>query len=135
MSPSSVTDYTIGDEQLAIMLQDEMFRNEVRAQLGGDTSMSSLFRQPTRRPHTAAEAYNSSSTASTGSIPDMGILKGLQEMGDGMKQKLAQLAHNFNNRNTNSSSSYPRSGSDEPESRSLLHQDVDYEVPQFVAGL
>jgi hypothetical protein len=114
---------TIGDEQLALMLQDEMFRKELR-----DAGMGSIFGGGGQRP-----ADGGSSTGSTGSsgssgsssnlIPDMGILSGLSSLSLGARRNLNNLAARFSSKKSPPvNGAGPLEGEGEV-SMSLLHRD------------
>ena len=97
----------MNDEELALMLQNELFQREAFAALGSD--MRGI--QPTGQYRSGREnmygsrMQNSQSQQPEG-IPDMGILKGLSTMSAAAKAKLAELAERFQN-----SSSANNSGS------------------------
>ena len=109
---------TMGDEQLAIMLQDEMFRKELQgAGLGGLIGGGS-------------GGGGAAPTQQGSGIPDMGILKGLSSLSEMSRRNLNNLAQKFRSRNTaatTTSSAMDRGN----ESISLLHaqdlQDSDEE--------
>lgn len=108
---------TIGDEQLALMLQNEMFLREVHRTLGDD-----LFNPYGRNTRTTSQQHPHPQGSAAGNraqqqqqqqsqphqqqqqegIPDMGILKGLSEMGTEMRKQLNNLALRFNTNNSNS---------------------------------
>lgn len=110
---SPVDQVFLEDEQLAMMLQNELFKEQVDQVLGNE------FRDGLRRHQGQGDGRGASSrssqqrgrqnsaTESSGDImgiPDMGILTGLKGMGEGMKKQLNQLALNFNKSNRSSSS-------------------------------
>lgn len=102
---------TLGDEQLAIMLQNEMFQREVARNMGDDfvTRMrgngtrqdSNLTSSTSRQSDTGREG----GTANT--VPDMGILKGLSSLSAGAKRNLNALAAKFETKNKTTASSTP----------------------------
>lgn len=89
---------TIGDEQLALMLQNEIFKNQVESTLGNDF-MQGIRSENTQRNRQQSSFSNQSRQPSQQSegIPDMGILKGLSSMGEAAKRSLTQLALQFSN--------------------------------------
>ena len=112
---------TLGDEQLAIMLQDEMFQRQVAASMGDDfvTRMrKGGFRSSIGSPAGQTGVTNGSSSSSSssngngngsgsnsnsgsmGSVPDMGIMKGLSSMSSGAKRNLKALAAKFESSRT-----------------------------------
>lgn len=113
---------TLGDEQLAIMLQNEMFQREVRANMGDDF-VTRMRRTGGRDPNGGASSSSSSSTSrqsqqgldsrnGTGtaaprrdSVPDMGIMKGLSSLSAGAKRNLNALAAKFDSKNKTTANS------------------------------
>jgi len=111
---------TMGDEQLALMLQNELFQREVAAAMGqdfvrgmrGDPRAS--MGAPGSGPHAGrGGAYPSQRNSYGGQggqpgapgqegIPDMGILKGLSQMGEAAKRNLSQMAVRFSSKNNSS---------------------------------
>lgn len=95
----------MNDEELALMLQNELFQREAFAALGSD--MRGI--QPTGQYRSGREnmygsrMQNSQSQQPEG-IPDMGILKGLSTMSAAAKAKLAELAERFQNSSTTNNS-------------------------------
>ena len=79
---------TLGDEQLALMLQNELFRREVQAAMGQDvfTRGRGSGRRGTGQGRTVTAAYtdgtNGGPQTGAGS-GDLGIMKALSEMGTG----------------------------------------------------
>lgn len=118
----------LADEQLAIMLQDELFRREVMEAMGSNaprfTSASNVGGwNPTSN---VGRMPNNSGVATAGGrqadgfndpLPDMGILKGLQGMSDGVRKQLSALATKFS---ANRPSSVRYAG--EPNSNPMLHE-------------
>jgi hypothetical protein len=107
---------TLGDEQLAMMLQNEMFRKEV-----------------------AANGMHIGNGGGGGlqAPPDMGILKTLNSMGSSAREQLNKLASRFNSNSNNSNSSAASYGepcsntsTSSAESASLLHTG-DSSSPRF----
>jgi hypothetical protein len=123
----SNVDLTLGDEQLAIMLQNELFRKEVEAAMGADwmlqQGMRPQFQQarqqtastqrPTPQADSLSQAYpaqaaypipnGSTGTASTSAAPSGSsgsMMKAISEMGSGLKQRLSQMAQRFKSRPT-----------------------------------
>mmetsp|Transcript_25452 Transcript_25452/g.37526 ORF Transcript_25452/g.37526 Transcript_25452/m.37526 type:complete len:274 (-) Transcript_25452:146-967(-) len=82
---------TMRDEQLALMLQNELFQREVEQALGHHPFSDAY----TSRREGSGQRMNRTQQQAEG-IPDMGILKMLNEMGEGMKSQLNQLAIKFN---------------------------------------
>lgn len=89
--------------------QNELFQREIEQTLGSDyltniyANNPNLPRQNNRGNTTANLGYGSPANVHqphhhppTESIPDMGILKSLQYMGEGVKQQLSALAVQFN---------------------------------------
>jgi hypothetical protein len=111
---------TLGDEQLAIMLQDEMFQRQVAASMGDDfvtrmrkggfrSSIGSPAGQTggTNGPSNSTGNSNGNGTGSSsnsgsigGGVPDMGIMKGLSSMSSGAKRNLNALAAKFESSRT-----------------------------------
>lgn len=93
------------DEQLALLLQNELFQREIEQALGSEY-LNNLYPpsyQPTRQrqqPHLAqgspANIHQPHHHPPQESIPDLGILKALQDVGEGMRSQLNQLAIQFN---------------------------------------
>ena len=141
---------TLGDEQLAVMLQNEMFQRQVAASMG-DQFLESMRSGMGSRSSTTGRGVqggrssdsntdaNSSSSSSGGlsnTVPDMGILKGLSSMSEGARRNLNALAAKFETKgNTRSSVSSVPIGNgldnfEDPSPRSndrrgLLGQDED----------
>jgi hypothetical protein len=84
--------------------------------------------QAANRP--AAGGVGGAGAADLTAIPDMGILKTLQEMGDGMKSQLNQLALRFN---STTGGAHDKDDSDLQDSESRPLTAVDYEVSQLRA--
>lgn len=84
----SKNQFTLGDEQLALMLQNELFRKEVQAAMGQDVFARERSRRSSSsqgRTVTAAYTDGTNSGSQTGaSTGDLGIMKALSEMGTGM---------------------------------------------------
>ena len=80
----------VADEQLAIMLQNELFQREAFNALGED------YTGP--RPPVAGQGGGIAATQSSGS-GDLGILKGLSSMGAAAKKRLSQLALKYKSTN------------------------------------
>ena len=110
--------HTLGDEQLAIMLQNEMFQKQVAASMGDSflDSMRGGGRSSTSgNAGRGAEGGNGSGSRATTSggqgVPDMGILKGLSSMSEGAKRNLNALAAKFDKKSTTrASTSVPSAG-------------------------
>lgn len=114
------------DEQLALMLQNELFQEQVSQLLGNDfrdgLRRNQGLRQTGQREGGQSQREGGHSASGDGSgdilgIPDMGILTSLKGMGAGMKNQLNQLALNFNNSNNKGASS--RASRLDDESRPL----------------
>jgi hypothetical protein len=110
------------------MLQDEMFRKEIR-----EAGMGSLFggsgsgQRPTEgiRDGTGGTVSNGSSSSL---IPDMGILSGLSSLSLGARRNLNSLAARFSKKSqpASSGSGYVSGTAENPDdgvSMSLLHRD------------
>lgn len=106
-------DAFLADEQLALMLQNELFQEQVD-QLLGNEFREGLRRNPgqfqnqrRRQPQSSGGQGGTQGSNDTSGdimgIPDMGILTGLKNMGEGMKKQLNQLALNFNSKGNGSS--------------------------------
>mmetsp|Transcript_30623 Transcript_30623/g.29243 ORF Transcript_30623/g.29243 Transcript_30623/m.29243 type:complete len:243 (+) Transcript_30623:118-846(+) len=78
---------TFGDEQLALLMQNEMFQREINKNLGKDYMRRS---QDSRRTPSNANGMLDQ---------DLGILKGLSSMSSVAKRNLSSLASQFRNRN------------------------------------
>lgn len=121
----SNVDLTLGDEQLAIMLQNELFRKEVEAAMGADWMLQQGMRpQPqlqrsrqqtastqrhTSQADSQPQAYSAqaaysipNSSMGTASAAPSGssgsMMKTISEMGSGLKQRLSQMAQRFKSR-------------------------------------
>eukprot|EP01041_Mallomonas_annulata_P010593 gene10593-22107_t len=93
------------DEQLAIMLQNEMFRREVLSAMS--PAQGEQFERNFQTNSTSTNrSHMHSGSAGSAQDPnqDLGILKGLAEMGEGMKKQLSALATRFNSASTGSRS-------------------------------
>ena len=104
---------TLGDEQLAIMLQNEMFQNEVRATMGEDF-VARMRRTGTRDGNGGASSSSSSTTQASSStkerrdtVPDMGIMKSLSSLSAGAKRNLNALAAKFDSKSNTTANSNP----------------------------
>mmetsp|Transcript_5563 Transcript_5563/g.5747 ORF Transcript_5563/g.5747 Transcript_5563/m.5747 type:complete len:303 (-) Transcript_5563:278-1186(-) len=97
----------IGDEQLALMLQDEMFRKEVMSSMGPN----GVPLPPTQR---RAQVPPVGPGTPGHGPPDVGdaIVKGIQNMGDEMKKQLSALAMRFNASGNSSTTASHRYGAD-----------------------
>lgn len=122
----------LADEQLALMLQNELFQEQVDQLLGND------FREGLRRNQGQFQGQRGGQSRGTGQrgtqgssdtsgdimgIPDMGILTGLKNMGEGMKKQLNQLALNFNSKGNSTSRPQPL----DEEARPLTGMDYEEE--------
>lgn len=98
----SKSQLTLGDEQLALMLQNELFRREVQEAMGLEMFPRGRpgVRRGTGRPVQATYTGDGSSSGSGSGTGDLGIMKSLSEMGTGMKQRLQAMAASFSNRDT-----------------------------------
>lgn len=134
-----VNNLTIGDAELALMLQDELFRAEVMESFGHDftggtgTSAASERYPRSRQGPRAAQPQAGArgpaaapASSSTSQIPDLGILKALQGMGGSMKERLNQLAQSFSSRQSAPANRYDEFH-DDAESRPLVASDMQYE--------
>lgn len=89
----------IADEELALMLQNELFQREARAMLGDDFDFASLNRRSVPRTATAgggaAAQANSSNANANANSADLGIMKALSSMGSATKRSLSLMAQRF----------------------------------------
>ena len=103
-----MNDNIMADEQLALMLQNELFQREVRDALG-DEFMYNYIRPQPNRPvgsNSGIQANNTNSNqGGNNSVPDLGILKGLSSVGETAKRTLSQLATKFKSSNSGSGNS------------------------------
>lgn len=125
--------------------QNELFQREVAAVMGNSHPFAEEFylQRANRdrsggmgmnqtaggRGRSNGQASNRAASGGVGDltgIPDMGILKSLQEMGDGMKNQLTQLALKFNS--STGGGTHDKDDSDLQESESRPLTAVDYEV-------
>lgn len=99
---------TLGDEQLALMLQNEMFQREARDMLGvtfqrggpggvGPAGAGAVRPGTTGMPPRSATA--TPGAAGSEGIPDLGIIKGLSTLSDQARKSLNGLALRFQARN------------------------------------
>lgn len=104
---------SLADEQLALMLQDEMFRREVATAIGANGLPSPARRSP---------GQPQQSQYPQGAPPDVtdAIMKGLATMGEGMKKQLSALATSFNTQRR-------RYVNDNDTARNPLNRDTDSE--------
>jgi hypothetical protein len=111
---------TVGDEQLALMLQDELFRKELQAAGGMAALLGSA---------SGSESEADSIVGGDGKlIPDMGILKGLSSLSQSARSNLNGIAQRFASRSSTSG----EEAVDDGVSMSLLHSsDPDEEVIDF----
>jgi len=145
------------DEQLALMLQNELFREQVDQLLGNPFARTDPFaddldglRHTSNRNRQAgtrvsnsqvnaqrgAPAASSTDNTSSGDIlgiPDMGILTTLRGMGEGMRKQLNQLAVNFNTTKGNGNGGNGNNRQDE-ESRPLTSREYSYEEEEEEEG-
>lgn len=123
---------TLGDEQLAMMLQNEMFAREVE-QTMGPGFLSGFRRSPAQQQQQGpTDHIPASTTTSSGTgIPNLGIMSGLSSMSAAAKRNLSAIAKKFQSNSSTEEGVSPRSS----ESRSLLHKhdddDDDEEVVHF----
>ncbi len=137
-----MNDNIMADEQLALMLQNELFQREVRDALGDEFMYNYIRPQPNRPAGTNSgiQTNNTITNQSGGnSVPDLGILKGLSSVGETAKRTLSQLATKFKSSNSSNSGNTPdqygvtnamhRNGSREKEQemRSLINNTDDDE--------
>jgi hypothetical protein len=127
-SSGPVNSLTIGDEQLALMLQNEIFKHQVESTLGNDFiqgfhSDTSQHMRNNNRQQTSFSNQSRQPPPQSEGIPDMGILKGLSSMGEAAKRSLTQLALQFSNSTSNTTNRDRGSG----ETRGLVsaYQDGD----------
>lgn len=115
----------IADEELALMLQNELFRREARALLGDDFMQQAGGAGAPRggnAPTGARYGTNrggapptgpvrrDSAAASSSNNADLGIVKAISSMGSATKRNLSQLAVRFSRNNNANSSSTGASG-------------------------
>lgn len=98
--------FTMGDEQLALMLQNELFRAEARQMLGRSYPQQ---QHPQGQQHQHQQQGQQGQQGGGGGgghsqegIPDMGILKGLSSMSEQARRSLSQLAMRFQQSNGSS---------------------------------
>jgi len=140
--PSIYRAQHINDEELALMLQNELFQREAFAALGSDMrgiQPSGQYRNRENMSYGGNRQQNQQSTQSEG-IPDLGILKGLSTMSAAAKAKLSELAERFQNSSSSSGSSslfnrnkvnISNERDRETEMRRLMDNDEDDEVIDF----
>lgn len=94
----------IADEELALMLQNELFQREARAMLGDDFDFASMNRRSVSRSAAegggggaaaAAAQANSNNANANGNSADLGIMKALSSMGSATKRSLSLMAQRF----------------------------------------
>mmetsp|Transcript_22749 Transcript_22749/g.39261 ORF Transcript_22749/g.39261 Transcript_22749/m.39261 type:complete len:328 (-) Transcript_22749:169-1152(-) len=96
----------LADEELALMLQDEMFQEQVRQALGENYLNETMGPNGTRRTVPASgNARNQPAAGNTQPQPDMGILKALNSMGSAAKRNLSNLAQGFSSSSSNNNAS------------------------------
>lgn len=93
--PSSYRSQHINDEELALMLQNELFQREAFAALGSDMRGIQPSGQYRNRENMSSAYGNRAQSPHSEGIPDMGILKGLSKMSAAAKAKLSELAERF----------------------------------------
>jgi hypothetical protein len=111
---------TLGDEQLAMMLQNEMFAREVE-QAMGPGFLSGFRRSPAQQQQQGPTDHIPASTSTGTGIPNLGIMSGLSSMSAAAKRNLSAIAKKFQSSNSTQEGVSPRSS----ESRSLLHKHDD----------
>lgn len=97
-------DDIMADEQLALMLQNELFQREVRDALGDEFMYNHIRPQPNRPVGSNSEIQTHAAHSNQGGVPDLGILKGLSSVGETAKRTLSQLATKFKSSNSKSGS-------------------------------
>eukprot|EP01038_Epipyxis_sp_PR26KG_P007693 gene7693-10464_t len=126
----------IADEQLALMLQNELFQKEVR-ELMGNEFMN--MRQPSAVgnrgvPNGRINGAGSTPTNDQTDPQDLGILKALSSMGTAAKKNLTLLAERFNSGNTTTGhSTYGSSNNKPSEFQSLVNDNDDEDEDEVIS--
>lgn len=132
----------IGDEELALMLQNELFRNEARQILGEDFIQTSQ-RRPSQAASTGRNTRPTNTSSATTNDGDLGIMKSLSSLGSAARKNLNQLAVRFSqNNNSSANRNSSRDGNYNRQSESgnvrefkplvdSAHDDEDTEVISF----
>eukprot|EP00595_Chromulina_sp_UTEXLB2642_P000149 CAMPEP_0196761096 /NCGR_PEP_ID=MMETSP1095-20130614/213_1 /TAXON_ID=96789 ORGANISM="Chromulina nebulosa, Strain UTEXLB2642" /NCGR_SAMPLE_ID=MMETSP1095 /ASSEMBLY_ACC=CAM_ASM_000446 /LENGTH=267 /DNA_ID=CAMNT_0042110193 /DNA_START=14 /DNA_END=817 /DNA_ORIENTATION=+ len=117
----------LADEQLALMLQNELFQKEAE-------SLGYSFRE-TRRPSTGRTSTLSHSPTNTagGGIPDMGIAKTLSTMGETAKRNLSQLAMRFTAKHGTETNSSNRRKENEMKPLVAANDDDDEDATEVIS--
>ena len=131
----------MADEQLAIMLQDEMFRKELQgAGLGGIFGGGGGGGSGGSGGSSGSNgngAEGADAQVGVTGLPNMGILKGLSSLSEMSRRNLNNIAQKFRSRNSGGSTSTSESER-VTEQVSLLHaqdeHDDDEEVIDFQAA-
>eukprot|EP01031_Cornospumella_fuschlensis_P035004 gene35003-42391_t len=95
--PGHGNGYIIADEELALMLQNELFQREVRGVLGEGVlpASSSNSQSASNTPGRRASRGGSTSNAAAGSAEEGGVMRSLANMGAATKRSLSLLAQRF----------------------------------------
>ena len=114
----------IGDEQLALMLQDELFRSEIESELG--QGALSAWENPRGGMRNNGASTRTSSGANNGNSTNGSIMSGLKDMSTNMRASLNAIALRFrsqssNRRVRNDPSSSESQPPDDEETISFLH--------------
>jgi len=121
-----------GDEALALMLQDEMFRRQVQAELGQD--WLSQLRNPQLGGQAARRQQQERRASQHEGQPDAfaQLSKSLADMGESMRKKMNDIALRFRQRQEghDHGSSQPLTGDD----GSGAHPDDETEIITFDTG-
>ena len=133
-----MNDNIMADEQLALMLQNELFQREVRDALG-DEFMYNYIRPQPNRPigsNSGMQANNTTTNQIGGnSVPDLGILKGLSSVGETAKRTLSQLATKFKSSNGSSNGSNSGNTSNQYGVTNVMHRNGGREKEQEMRSL
>lgn len=120
---------TLADEQLAMMLQNEMFQREAQAVLGANYPTRSNGNGTSTGTSSSASASSAHQGPNPEGIPDMGILKGLSSMGEQARRSLNNMALRFQ-------AAHPTQGDKKKEKSGLLsHADEEEEEVINFQGL
>jgi len=141
LRPPGYSPRIIADEELALMLQNELFRREAQMLLGEDFGSSgrsggagsNRFYQPGKLPRRDSRPESNtapSSSAAGGTASDLGILKSLNSMGGAAKRNLSQLAERFSQSNKASNNRRPAEGPGR-EFKQLGDEEDDFEIINF----
>ena len=128
---------TIGDEQLAIMLQDELFRKELQQAGGMGAVLGARDSGRGTGDNNGDSRADGDSTLGGGltPLPDMGILKGLSSLSAGARSNLNGIAQRWNARGGGTGGTSGAADSQvigDGVSMSLLHSQEEHEEEEEV---